>query len=107
MNMTDKAFAIDPSSSSPTANLDVSLGNLQPHQQRWDQDHIGLAFKFGEDKIWHCVWATLAEYDDQLGTCVFRSYHDVYLEQVQMRSHNNLHNHHKNRNGRRHRDYHE
>jgi len=49
-------------------------------EHRWDQSHIALAFKFGDVKRWHCVWATLAEFDDELDCCVFRSYDDVYLE---------------------------
>jgi len=65
------------------------------HEQ-WDQHHIGVAFKFLEDSTgdasgkgwgWHCVWATLAEYDEERGegdrACVFRSYDDVYLESLQ------------------------
>jgi len=51
---------------------------------RWDQTHCGIALKFKEDNRWHCVWATLTEYDDLERTnCTFRSYHDVYLEQLQ------------------------
>lgn len=65
-----------------------------PRHERWDQHHIGVAFKFLEDatgdgsgKGWHCIWATLAEYDEERGqgerACVFRSYDDVYLETLQ------------------------
>lgn len=50
-------------------------------EQRWDQNHIGVAFKFREDQSWHCVWATLTDHEN--GQCVFRSYDDVYLEQLQ------------------------
>ncbi|KAH7888548.1 hypothetical protein F5I97DRAFT_1853546 [Phlebopus sp. FC_14] len=50
-------------------------------EQRWDQNHIGVAFKFSEDRIWHCVWATLTDHEN--GICVFRSYDDVYVEQLQ------------------------
>jgi hypothetical protein len=46
----------------------------------WDQTHQGIAFKFHEQSRWHCIWATLAEHDDKHGTCVFRSYNDVYLQ---------------------------
>lgn len=54
------------------------------HDFRWDQKHLGVAFKFAEEEPrWHCVWATLAEYDEeQGGSCVFRSYDDVYLENI-------------------------
>ncbi|KAG1716413.1 hypothetical protein ID866_765 [Astraeus odoratus] len=50
-------------------------------EHRWDQNHIGVAFKFSEDQVWHCVWATLTDHEN--GTCVFRSYDDVYLDQLQ------------------------
>lgn len=49
-------------------------------EHRWDQSHIAIAFKFGELKRWHCVWATLAEFNEEQDCCVFRSYDDVYLE---------------------------
>jgi hypothetical protein len=65
-----------------------------PRDEQWDQHHIGVAFKFLQDiaeghggKGWHCVWATLAEYDEERGeshsACVFRSYNDVYLDTLQ------------------------
>ena len=63
ITLTDKAFA------------------LKQNEQRWDQNHIGVAFKFREDRSWHCVWATLADHEH--GQCVFRSYDDVYLDQLQ------------------------
>ncbi|KAL0577632.1 hypothetical protein V5O48_004357 [Marasmius crinis-equi] len=51
---------------------------------RWDKHHLGVAFKFaGENPRWHCVWATLKDYDKELGDCIFRSYNDVYLKQLQ------------------------
>lgn len=50
--------------------------------QRWDQSHLAIAFKFGEESRWHSVWAALAEHDEQLGACTFRSYGDVYLERT-------------------------
>ncbi|KAF8135679.1 hypothetical protein EV363DRAFT_1321294 [Boletus edulis] len=49
--------------------------------QRWDQNHTGVAFKFREDRSWHCVWATLTDHEG--GQCVFRSYDDVYLDRLQ------------------------
>jgi len=67
-----------------------------PRDEQWDQHHIGVAFKFleetgdGSGKGWHCIWATLAEYDEERGegdrACVFRSFDDVYLETLQQRS---------------------
>ncbi|EEB89363.1 hypothetical protein MPER_12547 [Moniliophthora perniciosa FA553] len=50
---------------------------------QWDKRHLGVAFKFAEaSPKWHCVWATLTEYDKDMGSCVFRSYDDVYLERL-------------------------
>ncbi|KAI6046034.1 hypothetical protein EDC04DRAFT_1865101 [Pisolithus marmoratus] len=49
-------------------------------EQRWDQSHVGVAFKFREEQVWHCVWAMLTDHEN--GTCVFRSYNDVYLDQL-------------------------
>lgn len=63
ITLTDKAF------------------DVKQREQRWDQNHTGLAFKFREDRSWHCVWATLTDRDN--GHCVFRSYDDVYLDQLQ------------------------
>lgn len=49
----------------------------------WDQKHLAVALKFSEQNPrWHCIWARMEEYDEQLGTCVFRSYDDVYLEKL-------------------------
>ncbi|KAF7321732.1 hypothetical protein MKEN_00694900 [Mycena kentingensis (nom. inval.)] len=53
----------------------------------WDQRHLGLAFKFAtasDDAAspWHCVWAVLEEHSTA-GACVFRTYDDVYLEELQ------------------------
>jgi len=60
---------------------DKAFESKQTLEQRWDQNHIGVAFKFREDKSWHCVSATLADHEN--GRCVFRSYDDVYLDQLQ------------------------
>ncbi|KAI6026165.1 hypothetical protein PISMIDRAFT_675311 [Pisolithus microcarpus 441] len=49
-------------------------------EQRWDQNHVGVAFKFSEEQVWHCVWAMLTDHEN--GMCVFRSYNDVYLDQL-------------------------
>ncbi|KAJ7091155.1 hypothetical protein C8R44DRAFT_685978 [Mycena epipterygia] len=52
----------------------------------WDQRHLGVAFKFaGGDAAaqWHCVWAILQDHDATTGECVFRTYDDVYLEELQ------------------------
>ncbi|THU95404.1 hypothetical protein K435DRAFT_755941 [Dendrothele bispora CBS 962.96] len=50
---------------------------------RWDQKHLGIAIKFAEENPhWHCVWATLREFDDSLKSCIFRSYDDVYIDRL-------------------------
>ncbi|KAJ4476964.1 hypothetical protein C8J55DRAFT_516254 [Lentinula edodes] len=49
----------------------------------WDQEHAAIAFKFsGENPHWHCVWAVLAEYNEDR-TCTFRSFEDVFLNYLQ------------------------
>lgn len=54
-----------------------------PEELQWDQKHLGVAFKFAvENPKWHCVWAAMEEHDENQGTCVFRSYDDVYLEKL-------------------------
>ncbi|KAJ7647096.1 hypothetical protein FB45DRAFT_188741 [Roridomyces roridus] len=81
ITLQDKAFAIK-TPGADTADAD-----------RWDQRHLGVAFKFNSDgggmgnsgvlsDRWHCVWATLQEHNDA-GACVFRTYDDVYLEHLQ------------------------
>ncbi|KAK7053485.1 hypothetical protein VNI00_004111 [Paramarasmius palmivorus] len=66
---------------------DIAFERKQSHSQetnlQWDKRHLGVAFKFAEDTPrWHCVWATLTEYDKDMGSCIFRSYDDVYLERL-------------------------
>ncbi len=51
-----------------------------PREQRWYQKHLGIAFKFGDDRMWHCISAMLEVRDDESGVCTFRSYDDVYLQ---------------------------
>lgn len=70
VRLTDKAFE------RRQTETDADAG------QRWDQSHLSLAFKFGDARRWHCVWATLEEHDAQRGACVFRSFDDVYLERI-------------------------
>jgi hypothetical protein len=66
ITLTDKAFEV----------------NGAKHTQ-WDQNHAGVAFRFEGDSAWHCVWVTMEEYDEKRGTCIFRSYDDVYLAKLQ------------------------
>ncbi|KAE9411240.1 hypothetical protein BT96DRAFT_1028148 [Gymnopus androsaceus JB14] len=67
--------------------IDRAFHRKQSHDDdstvRWDQEHAAVAFKFsGENPRWHCVWATLAEYDGN-NACIFRSYDDCYLDYLQ------------------------
>ncbi|KAJ7072092.1 hypothetical protein C8F01DRAFT_1205757 [Mycena amicta] len=75
ITLSDKAFALQ--------------SNDQLASQ-WDQRHLGVAFKFASSpsgpssssEPWHCVWAILQDHDEY-GECVFRTYDDVYLEELQ------------------------
>ncbi|KAI8993006.1 hypothetical protein BD414DRAFT_514071 [Trametes punicea] len=50
-------------------------------ESRWTQKHAAFAIKFVEEAGWHCIWATLAEYDEKdSNTCVFRNFADVYID---------------------------
>jgi hypothetical protein len=51
-------------------------------ESRWNVEHLALALKFVEEPGWHCVWATMAEYDGDFGPCTFRSFDDVYLAEL-------------------------
>ncbi|KAI0305763.1 hypothetical protein B0F90DRAFT_1924125 [Multifurca ochricompacta] len=51
-------------------------------ESRWNVEHLALALKFAEVPAWHCVWATMAEYDGNFGPCTFRSFEDVYLAEL-------------------------
>ncbi|KAF9010499.1 hypothetical protein BDQ17DRAFT_1346330 [Cyathus striatus] len=58
-----------------------------PTEVNWDQKHLAIAFRFGEPSPrWHCVWAKMQEYDERLGVCTFRSYDDVYLQNLRRSS---------------------
>ncbi|KAJ7496016.1 hypothetical protein B0H11DRAFT_880855 [Mycena galericulata] len=75
ITLEDKAFAIKPNDAAP--------------EDRWDQRHLGVAFKFDTSGVgdgWHCVWAILQDHDAATGECVFRTYDDVYLEHLGQRS---------------------
>lgn len=65
IKLTDKAF------------------EMGQNEAEWDHDHMAVAFKFEGERRWHCVWATLAVKDEKHGHCVFRSYNDVYLSQLE------------------------
>lgn len=54
--------------------------------KRWTVEHLAIAFKFEEVRGWACCWATMAEYEGGGGPCTFRSFEDVYLEEMASRS---------------------
>ena len=54
----------------------------ETRESRWNVEHLALALKFAEEPGWHCVWATMAEYDGDFGPCTFRSFEDVYLAEL-------------------------
>lgn len=70
--LTDKAFE---------RRLEGPRGRI--YDSKWDQDHLGIAFKFKDIDSWHSVWASMTDYDEQLGFCKLRSYKDVFLSQLQ------------------------
>ncbi|KAJ7772601.1 hypothetical protein DFH07DRAFT_166211 [Mycena maculata] len=97
ITLEDKAFAVK---SRPN-------DKEKDGEDRWDQRHLGVAFKFaaaeadaeGEegngsymDVGWHCVWAILQDHDQTTGECVFRTYDDVYLEHLQRSPRKQRHN---------------
>ena len=89
ITLSDKAFQVrecaEPNSPispfpSPCSSPSKSAA-LPPREDRWTQRHAALALKFEEEPGWHCVWATIAEYDGRdKERCVFRNYADVYLD---------------------------
>ncbi|KAJ7594016.1 hypothetical protein C8J56DRAFT_1043803 [Mycena floridula] len=78
ITLSDKAFQRKQINDSSSPSNSIS---------EWDQRHLGVAFKFAgesQNARWHCVWATLQEYEQ--GSCVFRSYNDVYLNRLERTS---------------------
>ena len=49
---------------------------------RWSVEHLALAFKFVEKDGWHCCWASMAERDASSGQTAYRTFDDVYVEEV-------------------------
>ncbi|KAI0743557.1 hypothetical protein C8Q80DRAFT_1068917, partial [Daedaleopsis nitida] len=77
ITLSDKAFQVQPGSGSGK-----EAGTTK--EDRWTQRHAAFALKFEEEQGWHCVWATMAEYDGRdRERCVFRNYADVYLDRLQ------------------------
>jgi hypothetical protein len=52
---------------------------------RWSVEHLALAFRFEEESGWQCVWATMADYEEERGPCTYRTFDDVYLDEVKAR----------------------
>ena len=61
---------------------DVAHQRTENAESRWSVEHLALAFKFEEQPGWHCCWATMAEYEREGGPCTFRSFDDVYLDEI-------------------------
>ncbi|KDQ53452.1 hypothetical protein JAAARDRAFT_39136 [Jaapia argillacea MUCL 33604] len=85
VKLTDKAFK---RSEPEDGEIDAIFGVGVGKESRWNQNHLAIALKFSSDEgqpppRWHCVWATLADYDSDIGLCTFRSYDDVYLNELQ------------------------
>ncbi|CDO77332.1 hypothetical protein BN946_scf184775.g23 [Trametes cinnabarina] len=71
ITLSDKAFQME------SGGRGTRSGTAR--ESRWTQKHAAFAVKG-----WHCIWATLAEYDEKdVGTCVFRNFADVYVDSVQ------------------------
>ncbi|KAI0775731.1 hypothetical protein BD413DRAFT_531060 [Trametes elegans] len=75
VTLADKAFQVQ-SGPSP-------VKGQRSRESRWTQRHAAFAVKFVEQTGWHCVWATLAEYDEKdREMCVFRNFADVYVDSL-------------------------
>lgn len=61
--------------------LDKGFSELGKERTSWHLDHTALAFQCEETKTWYCVWVCLEE-RNEWGACVFRNYHDIYLERL-------------------------
>ena len=86
ISLSDKAFHASQREQNPFREL--RPGSEAQSEQHWNQKHVAVAFKFTGEVKWHCVWATLAEYDEETGRCTFRSYDDVYLQPLMRQSTN-------------------
>ncbi|KAI0374022.1 hypothetical protein BV20DRAFT_921171, partial [Pilatotrama ljubarskyi] len=81
ITLADKAFQVQPGRGVyDSAGSGVGRG---ARESRWTQRHAAFAIKFVEEGGWHCIWATLAEYDEKdVETCVFRNFADVYVDSL-------------------------
>ncbi|OSD06883.1 hypothetical protein PYCCODRAFT_1474291 [Trametes coccinea BRFM310] len=75
ITLSDKAFQVERDGQGPRSG--------PARESRWTQKHAAFAVKFVEEGGWHCIWATLAEYDEKdVETCVFRNFADVYVDSL-------------------------
>ncbi|KAI0706810.1 hypothetical protein C8T65DRAFT_222992 [Cerioporus squamosus] len=86
ITLSDKAFQALPGPASGAlkeGGLEGLAKAGKQREDRWTQRHAAFALKFEEEQGWHCVWATMAEYDERdRERCVFRNYADVYLDSL-------------------------
>ncbi|KAI0823655.1 hypothetical protein BC628DRAFT_1382639 [Trametes gibbosa] len=77
ITLADKAFQVQPGQGRGAGN------GKDARETRWTQKHVAFAIKFDEEPGWHCMWATLAEYDAEAKeVCVFRNFADVYVDSL-------------------------
>ncbi|KAI0675321.1 hypothetical protein C8Q78DRAFT_536180 [Trametes maxima] len=79
ITLADKAFQVQ----AGRGRSDGARMATDTRETRWTQKHAAFAIKFVEEAGWHCIWATLAEYDERdAETCVFRNFADVYVDSL-------------------------
>ncbi|CAL1707619.1 unnamed protein product [Somion occarium] len=81
-NNSDMVYTVSEATLTTLTDRAFQAGKQGRPDAEWKQVHSAVAFKFKEEGRWHCMWATLAEFD-AMGRCVFRSFDDVYLQRVE------------------------
>lgn len=81
-NHADMVYTVSQATLITLTDRAFQAGKQGRPDSEWKQIHSAIAFKLQEEGRWHCLWATLAEYD-AAGHCIFRSFDDVYLERVE------------------------
>ncbi|KAI0630376.1 hypothetical protein C8Q77DRAFT_1039252, partial [Trametes polyzona] len=81
ITLADKAFQVQGGSG---GHGEKAMGRIKgARESRWTQNHAAFAIKFVEEAGWHCIWASLSEYDEvDKETCVFRNFADVYVDSL-------------------------
>ncbi|KAI0645715.1 hypothetical protein C8Q79DRAFT_1111443 [Trametes meyenii] len=83
ITLQDKAFQVQ----AGRGRSDGARMTTGTRETRWTQKHAAFAIKFVEEAGWHCIWATLVEYDEKdAETCVFRNFADVYVDSLHVSS---------------------